>query len=149
MSGVNDQIKQQALTRIAASRLHVVESVATVRNGVQGCVRSFPVSGAALKTIGAALGGLVVSGVIAGKIARTRKTKPAAPAASPALSGRSVALQALSAIAIPLAQRWLAAQGQGMAAAAPAPAPKAAGASSRSLFPDFNAIFYRWLGLQK
>ncbi len=146
MSGVNDQIKQQALTRVAASRLRVVESVATVRNGVQGCVRSFPVSGAALKTIGVALGGLVVSGVIAGKLGRNRKTKTAAPS-SPALSGRAVALQALSALAVPLAQRWLSAQSQGAVPAA-APTPKAA-APARSVFPDINAIFYRWLGLQK
>ena len=69
MSCVNDQARrQQALTRVAASRVRVVDSVESVRRGVQGCARAFPLSGTALKMGGGALAGLVVAGVVAKKL---------------------------------------------------------------------------------
>lgn len=145
MSGVNDQNKQQVLTRIAATRVRMVDAVTTVRNGVQGCVRTFPGSATTLKTIGAVVGGVVASGLIVGKVRQRRK--PSREEA-PAVSGRTVALQALSALAIPLLQRWLASQQAGVAAPGcekPAPATS----QPRFAFPDLNAAFFRWLGLQK
>lgn len=145
MSGVNDQNKQQVLTRIAATRVRMVDAATTVRNGVQGCVRTLPVSVATLKTIGAVVGGVVASGVIAGKIRQRRK--PAREEA-PAVSGRVVALQALSALAIPLLQRWLASQQAG-APATGREKPAQATAGFRFALPDWNAAFFRWLGLQK
>ena len=64
MSCVNDQTRrQQALTRVAASRVRVVDSAESVRRGVQGCVHAFPLSGAALKMGGGVLAGLVIAGV--------------------------------------------------------------------------------------
>lgn len=147
MSGVNDQIKQQTLTRIAATRVRSVEAVTSVRNGVQGCVRTFPVSGAALKMAGVALGGLVLSGMLAGKLRRRRKV---AKAVEPGPTGRTVALQALSALAIPLVQRWLTAQQNPATQGEDShEQPRTERSGVRFGFPDLNAAFYRWLGLQK
>lgn len=146
MSCVNDQTqRQQALTRVAASRVRVVDSVESVRRGVQGCVRAFPLSGTALKMGGGVLVGLVVAGVVAKKLSskKEKKTQP-----KPELKGSTVALQALSALAIPLLQRWLTSHaGAQPGIVASEPAQKSV--STRFSLPDINGIFYRWLGLQK
>lgn len=146
MSCVNDQTRrQQALTRVAASRVRVVDSAESVRRGVQGCVRAFPLSGTALKVGGGVLTGLVIAGVVAKKLSG-KKTKKMPQKAE--LKGSTVALQALSALAIPLLQRWLITQTAAqpvVAASEPAQKPTPA----RFSLPDINGMFYRWLGLQK
>lgn len=146
MSCVNDQTqRQQALTRVAASRVRVVDSVESVRRGVQGCVRAFPLSGTALKMGGGVLVGLVVAGVVAKKLSskKEKKTQP-----KPELKGSVVALQALSALAIPLLQRWLVSQTTAQPSVAAAETAKKS-SSVRLSLPDINGMFYRWLGLQK
>ncbi len=142
MSRVDDQSRREALSRIAASRVLVVDAVESVRSGVQGSVRSFPLSATALKMGGIALGGLMLFGVTAAKLAG--KKKKAQP--EPAMKGRAVALQALSALVIPLLHRWLVSGSQAQPPSAVEPAASVAG---KRIFPDFNAMFYRWLGLQK
>lgn len=146
MSCVNNQTRrQQALTRVAASRVRVVDSVESVRRGVQGCVRAFPLSGTALKMGGGVLAGLVIAGVVAKKLSakKDKKTPP-----KPELKGSAVALQALSALAIPLLQRWLVSQASAQPSVAAADAAKKS-SSVRFAMPDINGMFYRWLGLQK
>lgn len=146
MSCVNDQTRrQQALTRVAASRVRVVDSAESVRRGVQGCVRAFPLSGAALKMGGGVLAGLVIAGVVAKKLSG-KKTKKMPQKAE--LKGSTVALQALSALAIPLLQRWLVSQSSAQPSV---PAAEVAQKPSTVRFsmPDINGMFYRWLGLQK
>lgn len=146
MSCVNDQAqRQQALTRVAASRVRVVDSVESVRRGVQGCVRAFPLSGTALKMGGGVLAGLVVAGVVAKKLSGKKEKK--APA-KPELKGSAVALQALSALAIPLLQRWLVSQTAAQSSV-PVAEPVQKASSTRFSLPDINGLFYRWLGLQK
>lgn len=143
MSHVDDEIRRQSLTRVAASRVRVVDAVEAVRNGAQGCVHSFPVSATALKMAGVALGGLALSGVLAAKLFG-RKKKPQPIKAE--LKGRAVALQAISALAIPLLQRWLVSGSTERHSGGKESIHASAGKSS---VPDFSALFYRWLGLQK
>lgn len=146
MSCVNDQTRrQQALTRVAASRVRVVDSAESVRRGVQGCVRAFPLSGTALKMGGGVLTGLVIAGVVAKKLS-AKKEKKMPPKSE--LNGSAVALQALSALAIPLLQRLLVSQ---TTVQPPVPAVEVAKKPSIARFtmPDINGMFYRWLGLQK
>lgn len=146
MSCVNDQTRcQQALTRVAASRVRVVDSVESVRRAAQGCVRAFPLSGTALKLGGGVLTGLVIAGVVAKKLS-AKKEKKMLP--KPELRGRSVALQALSALAIPLLQRWLVSQ---KSAQLSDPVAETVQKTSTVRFsrPDINGMFFRWLGLQK
>lgn len=146
MSCVNDQTRrQQALTRVAASRVLVVDSVESVRRGVQGCVRAFPLSGTALKMGGGVLAGLVIAGVVAKKLS-AKKDKKTLPKSE--LKGSAVALQALSALAIPLLQRWLVSQTAAQPSVAAADAAKKS-SSVRFALPDISGMFYRWLGLQK
>lgn len=144
MSRVNDQARQQVLTRVAASRVRVVDSVEAVRSGIRGCVRAFPLSATALKMGGGVLGGLVLAGLVATKFSRKKAKKTQL---KPELKGSTVALQALSAVAIPMVQRWLAARSaeQSMAASVDS----AQKTSPRFPLPDINGMFYRWLGLQK
>lgn len=146
MSCVNDQTRrQQALTRVAASRVRVVDSAESVRRGVQGCVRAFPLSGTALKMGAGVLVGVVVAGVSAKKLfgKKEKKTQP-----KPELKGSTVALQALSALAIPLLQRWIVSQTAAQSSVPTAEAVKKSTPTRFSL-PDINGMFYRWLGLQK
>ncbi len=142
MSRVDDESRRQILTRVAASRVRVVDAVESVRSGVQGSMRSFPLSATAIKTMGVALGGLVLSGVLAAKFSAKKKK----PQTKPDLKARAVALQALSALAIPLLQRWLVA---GDSSQCPPAGGTAAPTAKKSIIPDFNTMFYRWLGLQK
>ena len=125
--------------------MRVVDSVEPVRRAAQGCVRAFPLSGTALKLGGGVLAGLVIAGVVAKKLS-AKKEKKMPP--KPELRGRSVALQALSALAIPLLQRWLVSQSSAQPSV---PAAEVAQKPSTVRFsmPDINGMFYRWLGLQK
>ena len=146
MSCVDNQTRcQQALIRVAASRVRAVDSMESVRRGVQGCVRAFPMSGTALKMGGGVLTGLVLAGVVAKKLS-AKKAKKASP--KPELKGSAVALQALSALAIPLLQRWLISQTAAQSSV-PAAEPVQKPSAVRFALPDINGIFYRWLGLQK
>lgn len=146
MSCINDQTRrQQALTRVAASRVRVVDSAESVRRGVQGCVRAFPLSGAALKMGGGVLAGLVIAGVVAKKLS-AKKEKKMPPKSE--LKGSAVALQALSALAIPLLQRWLVSQTTAHPSVPAADVAKKP-STARFTMPDINGMFYRWLGLQK
>lgn len=142
MSHVDDESRRQVLTRVAASRVRVVDAVESVRSGVQGSVRSFPLSATALKMAGVALGGLALTGVVAMKLAGKKKK----PQPKPDLKARAVALQALSALAIPLLQRWLV---SGDSVPSRSVRSSAAPMGKKKIFPDFNAMFYRWLGLSK
>lgn len=146
MSCVNDQTRrQQALIRVAASRVRVADSVESVRRCVQGCVRAFPLSGTALKMGGGMLAGLIVAGVVAKKVSgkKEKKTSP-----KPELKGGAVVLQALSALAIPLLQRWLVPPTAAQPTVSASEAVKKM-SSVRFPLPDINGMFYRWLGLQK
>lgn len=146
MSRVDDQARQQILTRVAASRVRVVDAVDSVRKGVCGTARAFPLSATALKMTGVALGGLVLTGIVAGKIAG-KKAKKVQPRQE--LKGRTVALQALSAIAIPLLQRWLTARQEVKVSEGVCGEPVVRTTTTRFAIPDINGMFYRWLGLQK
>lgn len=123
----------------------MVDSVESVRRAAQGCVRAFPLSGTALKLGGGVLTGLVIVGVVAKKLSG-KKTKKMPQKAE--LKGSTVALQALSALAIPLLQRWLISQTSAQPVAAASESVQKP-ASTRFSLPDINGMFYRWLGLQK
>ena len=146
MSCVDDQARQQILTRVAASRVRVVDAVDSVRKGVCGTARAFPLSSTALKMTGVALGGLALTGIVAGKIAG-KKAKKVQP--KPELKGSTVALQALSAIAIPLLQRWLNSRQDVKVSEGVRGEPVVRTTSSRFVLPDINGMFFRWLGLHK
>lgn len=146
MSRVDDQARQQVLTRVAASRVRIVDAVESVRRGTRGVVRSFPMSATALKMGGVAIGGLVVAGMVAKKFSGK---KPKKESIKSELKGRTVALQALSAVAIPLLQRWVVSLGSAPAEGTPMEERSKDGASPRFSLPDFRGVFYRWLGLQK
>lgn len=142
MSHVDDETLRQSLTRVAASRVRVVDAVEAVRSGVQGCVRSFPMSATALKMVGVAVGGLALSAVVAAKlIGKKKKAQPKSD-----LNGRAVALHALSAVAIPLLQRWLVVGGSEQR---PSAGRCESPTGKKTRIPDFSEMFYRWLGLQK
>ena len=142
MSQVNDQARQQALTRVAASRVRAVDATEAVRRGVTGCVRALPVSAGVLKASGVALAGLVAAGVVSSRIAARRKKKQALERE---MSGRTVALQLLSAVAVPLLHRWLVNR-SGIVAQTPAEQKTPVADAHES---GLSGAFYRWLGLLK
>lgn len=67
MSQITVQGKQQALMRVAATRVAVLDSVSSVSEHAAGCVRALPVSPAVLMKVGAAAGAAAsVLGTMAG-----------------------------------------------------------------------------------
>lgn len=146
MSCVDNQTRcQQALTRVAASRVRAVDAAESVRRGAQGCLRAFPLSGTALKMGSGVLVGLIAAGFVAKRVS-AKKEKKMPP--KPELGGMAVALQALSALAIPMLQRWLLSRSPEQTCAV-SPRTEQKNLSPRLSLTSFSERFYRWLGLQK
>lgn len=84
MSQITLQGKQQALMRVAASRVAVLDAVSATQGHVSACVKALPVSPSMVLKIGAAAGAAVsVMGTLAGlrkkkKVAEQKASKPGA-----------------------------------------------------------------------
>lgn len=109
MSQITLQGKQQALMRVAASRVAVVDAVASTQRHVGSCVRALPVSPATIMRIGAAAGAAAsVVGALAG-LRRRRKAAEKAAAASQGVYGLAfqVIMQLLGPVLLPMLQRFI------------------------------------------
>ena len=109
MSQITLQGKQQALMRVAASRVAMVDAVASTQRHAESCVRSLPVSPSTIARIGAAAGAAAsVMGTLAG-LRRRRKAAEKAAAASSGVSGLTFQLlmQLLGPVLLPMLQRFI------------------------------------------
>lgn len=108
MSQVTLQGKQQALMRVAGSRVAVLDAVASTKSHAQACVRALPVSPTTLKRIGAAAG--MAASVFGTVVGLRKKQKLAEKAAAKSWSGNmlaQIALQLLAPVLLPVLQRYL------------------------------------------
>ncbi len=97
------------MMRVAASRVAVVDAVASTQSHVGSCVRALPVSPAVIMRIGAVAGTAAsVAGALAG-LRRRRKAAEKAAAASPSISGVAfqVVMQLLGPVLLPMLQRYI------------------------------------------
>lgn len=95
--------------RVAASRVAVVDAVASTQRHAGSCVKALPVSPAAIMRIGAAAGAAAsVIGALAG-LRRRRKAAEKVAAASPGVSGLAVQviMQLLGPVLLPVLQRYI------------------------------------------
>ncbi len=109
MSQITLQGKQQAMMRVAASRVAVVDAVASTQRHVGSCVSALPLSPAAIMRIGAAAGAAAsVVGALAG-LRRRRKAAEKAAAASPGVYGTvfQIIMQLLGPVLLPMLQRFI------------------------------------------
>lgn len=109
MSQITLQGKQQALMRVAASRVATLDAVSSTKEHVSRCVGSLPVSPSTLLRLGAVAGGAASAlGVIS---ALRRKKKKAEKLASrqkmPSPALFQLLMQVLAPVLIPAAQRAL------------------------------------------
>lgn len=126
--------------RTAATRIDVLDSVASARRGAGDCMSALHLSGRTLGYGAAALGGLLLTRMLL-RPARTKFVAPVAMKAPSPWSG--LAVQAISLLVLPLAHAYL--TGDKKLPAMPklsVPALK---------FPtiDLTYLFFRWLGLVK
>lgn len=95
--------------RVAASRVAVVDAVASTQRRVGNCVRSLPVSPATIMRIGAVAGTAAsVMGALAG-LRRRRKAAEKVAAASPGVYGLifQVIMQLMGPALLPMLQRLI------------------------------------------
>ena len=108
MSQITLQGKQQALMRVAASRVAVLDAVGATQKHANGCVRALPVSPAVLMRIGAAAGAAAsVMGTLAGLRHRRKVAEKAAVASGTSVTSVKLILQLLSPVILPVLQSWL------------------------------------------
>lgn len=107
MSQVALQGKQQALIRVATSRVAVLDSVCSVKEHASACVRALPVSPATLVRVGAAAGTAAsVAGTLIGLNRRKKKAeKNVTRMKSQSLTG--MLIQLLLPLALPYVQKIL------------------------------------------
>ena len=107
MSQITLQGKQQALMRVAASRVAVVDAVGSTQKHFSGCVKALPVSPSTLMRIGAAAGAAAtVMGTLAGLRKRRNAAEKAAAAKRPSGTPQLI-IQFLGPVLLPIIQRWL------------------------------------------
>lgn len=109
MSQITLQGKQQALMRVAASRVAVVDAVASTQRHAGSCVKALPVSPSTIMRIGAAAGAAAsVIGALAG-LRRRRKAAEKVAAASSGVSGLTfqIIMQLLGPVLLPVLQRFI------------------------------------------
>lgn len=97
------------MMRVAASRVAVVDAVASTQRHVGSCVKALPVSPATIMRIGAAAGAAAsVVGALAG-LRRRRKAAEKAAAASPGIYGLAfqMIMQLLGPALLPVLQRFI------------------------------------------
>ena len=109
MSQITLQGKQQALMRVAASRVAVLDAAASTRQHADRCLRSLPVSPSTIMKIAASAGAAAtVMGTLAG-LRRRRKAaeKKAAAKSSPAGQTLQLLWQLLVPSLLPVLQKML------------------------------------------
>lgn len=109
MSQITLQGKQQALMRVAESRMAVLDAAAATRTHADKCVRALPVSPATLMRVGAAAGAAAsVLGTLAG-LRRRKKTAEKAAAKLPGTSSMlmQLLLQIMAPMLLPKIQQML------------------------------------------
>lgn len=109
MSQTTLQGKQQALMRVAASRVAVVDAVSATRERTSSCLKALPVSPAVLVRVGAAIGAAAtVVGTLSG-LRRRRKLAEKAAAKAPAPAGFifQLLMQLLGPVLLPAIQKFL------------------------------------------
>lgn len=126
--------------RTAATRIDVLDSVASARRGAGDCMSALHLSGRALGYGAAAVGGLLLSRMLF----RTATPKVVAPVAVKAPSPWSgLAVQAISLLVLPLAHAYLTGDKKLPAM------PKLSMPTMKVPTIDFTYLFFRWLGLVK
>lgn len=107
MSQITLQGKQQALMRVAASRVAVLDSVTSVKEHASGCVRALPVSPSVLMRLGATAGAAAsVLGTLAGLRRRKRLAEKKA-AKSGSQSALIMVIQLLLPVLLPHIRKML------------------------------------------
>lgn len=107
MSQVIVQGKQQAMMRVAASRVSVLDAVVSTRSHATGCVKALPLSPASIARIGAVAGAAAtLTGVVVG-LMRKKKNAEKKVSRSSSVAGMLVPLvfQTLGPVLLPMLQR--------------------------------------------
>lgn len=126
--------------RTAATRIDVLDSVASARRGAGDCMSALHLSGRVLGYGAAALGGLLLTRMLF----RSSGPKVVAPVAVKAASPWSgLAVQAISLLVLPLAHAYL----TGDKKLPAMPSLKVPALKLPSV--DLTYLFFRWLGLVK
>ena len=99
MSQITLQGKQQALMRVAASRVAVVDAVASTQSHVGSCVSALPVSPSAIMRIGAAAA--AAASVVGTVVGLRRRQKAAEKSAAAAPGAAKMAYQLVMQLAGP------------------------------------------------
>ena len=108
MSQITLQGKQQALMRVAASRVAVLDAVDSTRQHTARCVRALPVAPATLMKLGAVVGSAAtVVGTLAGLRKRRRTAEKRAAGSASATSLIQLVWQLLAPTLFPLLQQAL------------------------------------------
>ena len=109
MSQITLQGKQQALMRVAASRVAVLDAVVATQQHAGSCVRALPISPSTIFKIGAVLGAAAtVTGTLAGfRRRRIAAEKKAAAKSSSTGPLWQLALQLATPVLLPMLQRML------------------------------------------
>jgi hypothetical protein len=108
MSQITVQRKQQALMRVAASRVAMIDSAAAVREHASGCVRALPVSPATIMRVGAAAGAAAsVAGAMAGLRRRKKQAENKVTGTKGSYGLISTLLQLLLPVLLPHLRRYL------------------------------------------
>lgn len=126
--------------RTAATRIEVLDSVASARRGAGDCMSALHLSGRALGYGAACLGGLLLSRLLF-RPSRPKMVAPVALKAPNPWSG--LAVQAISLLVLPLAHAYLTGDKKLPAM------PKLSVPSVKVPTIDFTYLFFRWLGLVK
>ena len=106
MSQITLQGKQQALIRVAESRVAALDAISATQEHASRCVQALPVSPATLKRVGVAVAAAAsVVGVMSGL--RKRKLRAERNAANAFFATPSVLLQLISPLLLPLVQQFL------------------------------------------
>ena len=129
--------------RTAATRIAVLDSVASARRGAGDCLSALHLSGRALGYGAAALGGLLLTR----RLFRAASPKVVAPVAVKAASPwTGLAVQAISVLLLPLAHAYL----MGDKKLPAMPKLSVPSVKLPQLPPlDVTYLFFRWLGLVK
>lgn len=108
MSQITLQGKQQALMRVAASRVTLIDSAAAVREHASGCVRALPVSPATLMRLGAVAGAAAsVAGTMAGLRRRKKQAENRVAGTKGSFGSISMLLQLLLPVVLPHLRRYM------------------------------------------
>lgn len=128
--------------RASATRIGVLDSVASARRGAGDCMSALHLSGSVLRVGGAVLGGMLLARVLL----RSRKVAAVAPVAVKAPSPwTGLAVKVVAMLLLPLLQSYL--TGERKLPALQMPQVRLPQMKMPVL--DLTYLFYRWLGLVK